>query len=45
MRTGKVILSGTHFFLRTTNVMFSTHIGIDQNALCGYAFAISLLSE
>jgi len=28
MRTGKVILSGTHFFCVLQNALFSTHMGI-----------------
>lgn len=33
MRTERLILFGTHFFLRTGMGTFSTHMGIRQNAL------------
>lgn len=33
MRTERIFLFGTHFFLRTGKGMFSTHMGIRQNAL------------
>ena len=33
MRTERIFLFGTHFFLRNGKGMFSTHMGIRQNAL------------
>lgn len=33
MRTERIFLFGTAFFLRTGKGMFSTHMGIRQNAL------------
>lgn len=42
MRTGKVILSGAHFFCVLQNALFSTHIGISLIVSWGHFSAISL---
>ncbi len=42
MRTERLILFGTHFFLRTGIDTFSTHMGIRQNALLPLISALIL---
>lgn len=42
MRTERAVLFGTHFFLRAGIGMFSTHMGIRQNALLPLISALIL---